>query len=151
MNVRILSAGVVILRWDVDHYKYLLLRAYDYWDFPKGMVEEGETPLAAAQREVEEETTIRDLTFHWGQVYRQTYPYNRGRKVARYYIAETPVSEVSLPVNPLLGRPEHSEYCWATREEAWSLLTPRVRAILLWADDILASKTLDRKKKHKRG
>ena len=137
MNARILSAGVVVIRWDNDHYKYLLLRAYNYWDFPKGMVETGETPLQAALREVAEETTLSGLKFHWGKRYYQTPPYNHGRKIARYYLAQTDRSDVVLPVNPLLGRPEHSEYRWVTRSEAWPLTTPRVRSVLVWSDRVL--------------
>jgi bis(5'-nucleosidyl)-tetraphosphatase len=138
MSARILSAGVVVLRWHYDHYRYLLLRAYDYWDFPKGQVEPGESPLEAAIREVAEETTIDDLKFRWGEIYRQTSPYNHGRKIARYYIAETSVSEIALPVNPLLGCAEHSDYRWATRQEAWEMITPRVRAILKWAEGVIS-------------
>ena len=141
MAAQILSAGVVVLRWDADHYKYLLLKAYNYWDFPKGMVEQGESPFACALREVEEETTITQLDFRWGKIYRQTQPYNHGRKVARYYIASTRVCEISLPINPTLGRAEHSAYRWVTRQQAWSMLTPRVQAILRWSDDILAQRS----------
>lgn len=135
---RVLSAGVVVIHWKLDHYDYLLLRAYNYWDFPKGVVEANESPLEAAVREVEEETTLTGLRFRWGDVYRETHPYNQGRKVARYYIAESPSTAVSLPTNPELGRPEHSEYCWVNRAEAWTLLTLRVRAILEWTDGIIA-------------
>lgn len=138
VSPRILSAGVVVIHWNRDHYDYLLLRAYNYWDFPKGVVEVNESPLEAAVREVEEETTLTGLRFRWGDVYRETYPYNQGRKVARYYIAESLGTDVSLPPNPELGRPEHSEYCWVNRAEAWTLLTLRVRAILEWTDGILA-------------
>lgn len=137
MASRILSAGVIVLRRNTDHYLYLLLRAYDYWDFPKGQVERGESPLQAAVREVDEETTITDLNFRWGKVYRQTAPYNQGRKVARYYIAETQTEDITLPVNPLLGRPEHSDFRWVSRNEAWQMITPRVRAVLRWADGVL--------------
>jgi len=93
---RILSSGVVVVHWNRDHYDYLLLRAYNYWDFPKGVVETDESPLQAAIREVEEETTLTSLRFRWGDVYRETYPYNQGRKVARYYIAESVTTEVRL-------------------------------------------------------
>ena len=88
-------------------------------------------------REVREETTITELDFRWGEVYRETPPYNQGQKVARYYIAATPTEHVELPVSPELGRPEHSEYRWVTRDEAWGLLTPRVRAVLRWSDAIV--------------
>ena len=46
---------------------FLMLRAYRNWDFPKGLVESGEDPLAAARREVQEETLIEDLHFDWGE------------------------------------------------------------------------------------
>ncbi len=144
MSARVLSAGVVILHWQNDHYRYLLLRAYNYWDFPKGIVEAGETPLEAAIREVEEETTLKELNFHWGDVFRETPPYNHGRKIARYYIAETPHMRVGLPVNPLLGRPEHSEFRWVTRAEAWRLMTPRVQTVLQWVDEVVRDTPIGR-------
>ena len=106
---KVLSAGVVVTRGEGAQRRYLLLRAYRNWDFPKGVVEAGEDPLQAAIREVEEETSITDLVFNWGYDYRETPPYARG-KVARYYVAETQRLEIHLPVNPELGRPEHDEF-----------------------------------------
>ena len=135
-GARILSSGVVVVLWNRDHYDYLLLRAYNHWDFPKGMVEVAESPLQAAVREVEEETALTQLRFRWGDIYRETHPYNQGRKVARYYIAESISAAVTLMPNPELGRPEHNEYRWVNRTEAWNLLTPRVRAILEWANSV---------------
>ena len=46
-----------------DGWRVLLLRVYNYWDCPKGVVEPGEDPLATARREVREETTLDDLDF----------------------------------------------------------------------------------------
>ena len=140
---RILSCGVIVLRASAGgsggNWEYLLLRAFNYWDFPKGMREPGEHPLSTALREVREETTIDSLDFRWGEVFRETPPYNHGCKVARYYLAVAPAdATVDLPVSPELGRPEPSEFRWVTRREAWSLLTPRVRAILRWSDTILS-------------
>ena len=60
-----LSAGVVVARQTAEGWRFLLLRAFNHWDFPKGMVEEGEEPLAAAVREVHEESLIDDLEFTW--------------------------------------------------------------------------------------
>lgn len=130
---RTLSAGVVIVRRLRGGPHYLLLRAFSYWDFPKGKVERGETPLAAARREVREETTLVDLDFRWGEAFVETPPYARG-KVARYYIAECATGGVTLPVNPLLGRAEHHEYRWVEYGAACKLVNPRVRAVLDWAD-----------------
>jgi len=132
MRTKTLSAGVAVVRTFPDGWRFLLLRAFQYWDFPKGMVEAGEESLAAAQREVEEETTLTGLQFHWGYDYRDTPPYRRG-KVARYYLAESPTGSVLLPVSPELGRPEHDEYRWVAYPEARRLLSPRVKPILDWA------------------
>ena len=61
-----LSSGVVVVRETAEGYRFLMLRAFRNWDFPKGIVECGEEPRAAALREVEEETGIADVDFAWG-------------------------------------------------------------------------------------
>ena len=127
-----LSAGVVVARETPEGWRFLLLRAFNHWDFPKGMVEAGEEPLAAAIREVREESLINDLEFRWGQEYTQTGPYSRG-KVARYYVAATRTADVTLTVIEELGRPEHNEYRWVDYHAALKLVSPRVAPVLQWA------------------
>jgi 8-oxo-dGTP pyrophosphatase MutT (NUDIX family) len=131
-----LSAGVVVVRAATEGWQFLLLRAFNHWDFPKGMVEPGEEPLAAAVREVREESCIGDLEFQWGESSTQTGPYSRG-KVAQYFIASTRTIEVDLPVNPEIGRPEHTEYRWVSLDEARALVSPRVQPVLDWAAQVL--------------
>lgn len=133
-----LSAGVVVVRDVGAAWRFLLLRAYNHWDFPKGMVEAGEEPLAAAIREVREETLIADLEFTWGESYTQTGPYSRG-KVARYYLARTQTEAVALPINEELGRAEHSEYRWVDFDGALKLVSPRVEPVLQWATGVLSA------------
>ncbi|MFI4920211.1 MAG: NUDIX domain-containing protein [Gammaproteobacteria bacterium] len=135
---RRLSAGVVVVRDTAEGLRYLLLRAYKHWDFPKGMVENGEEPLAAACREVAEETGIDALEFAWGEVFRETAPYARG-KVARYYLARTAHEQVTLSANPQTGIHEHMEYRWVKHTEAVTMVTPRVRHILDWAETSMAT------------
>ena len=127
-----LSAGVVVVRRGPTGWLFLLLRAYRNWDFPKGVVEPGEDPLAAARREVQEETLIADLRFSWGEEYRETAPYSNN-KIARYYLAETATEGVTLPVSPELGRPEHNEARWVDLAGALSLSSPRIAPIVQWA------------------
>ena len=131
-----LSAGVVVVRrFSSDtsaDWRFLMLRAYRNWDFPKGLVESGEDPFHAARREVTEETLLSDLSFDWGEVYFETAPYSRN-KVARYYLGQTTSIEVTLPVRPELGRPEHHECRWLDYEEALELASPRVEPVLKWA------------------
>ncbi len=136
MEQKTLSAGVIVVRHEVDSWRYLLLRVYNYWDFPKGIVEPGEDPLQTGRREVEEETGLKDLMFSWGHDYRETPPYGPG-KVARYYVALTREIQVVLPVSPELGRPEHHEFRWASYEEARRLVSSRVEPILDWAHGLV--------------
>jgi 8-oxo-dGTP pyrophosphatase MutT (NUDIX family) len=131
-----LSAGVVVIRESAEGWRFLLLRAFTHWDFPKGMVEAGEQPLDAAIREVREETLIEDLDFNWGHDFIETRPYSRG-KVARYFIARTQTTAVTLPVIPELGRPEHNEFRWVDYDEALRLVSPRVDPIVRWAGGLL--------------
>lgn len=100
------------------------------------MVDPGEDPLIAARREVREETSIEDLEFKWGEVYKETEPYGK-RKVARYYLAVTRTEKISLPVSPELGRPEHNEWRWVDRNTALSLASPRLQLIIRWAAEIV--------------
>lgn len=132
MADRILSAGVVVVRRVEDGWRVLLLRAYNYWDCPKGVVEAGEQSLATACREVREETGIADLEFRWGEEFTETQPYSRN-KVARYYVALTTVTDIKLPVNPELGAPEHHEFRWLTFADARARAVPRIAAVLDWA------------------
>jgi 8-oxo-dGTP pyrophosphatase MutT (NUDIX family) len=127
-----LSAGVVVVRRGPTGWLFLMLRAYRNWDFPKGVLEPGEEPLAAARREVREETLINDLQFTWGEEYRETAPYSNN-KVARYYVGETHTEHITLPVSPELGKPEHDESRWLDLAGALSLSSPRVAPIVRWA------------------
>ncbi len=132
MRVRMRSAGVVPVRRAEDGWRVLVLRAYRNWDFPKGLVEAGESPLATALREAREEADLTDLDLRWGEATRDTEPYARG-KVATYFVAATERRDVSLPVNPALGRAEHHEGRWVTFDEAAALLPERLQPVLAWA------------------
>src|SRR5438309_11904528 len=93
-----LSAGVVVVRRAAAERLFLLLRAYRNWDFPKGVVEPGEEPLAAARGEVREETSIEDLQLNWGEVFRETARYAHNKR-ARYYLADTRPAVSTLGVH----------------------------------------------------
>jgi 8-oxo-dGTP pyrophosphatase MutT (NUDIX family) len=131
-----LSAGVVVVHGDGPQAQVLLLRAYKNWDFPKGLVESGEEPLDAALREVREETTLENLAFDWGTDFKETGPYNRG-KFSRYYVARSESTQVGLPINPDLGRPEHHEARWVAFDQALLMVPPRLKPVVCWARAIL--------------
>lgn len=131
MTWQILSAGVVPVFRDTQD-RFLLLRVFRYWDFPKGVVENGEDVWAAACRELNEETGLERVDFPWGTEFIETQPYSRG-KVARYYLGQVYSKEIKLLPNPSSGLTEHDEYRWVTYEEASGLLVPRVKLVLDWA------------------
>lgn len=131
---KVLSCGVVPVRYAAGAWRLLVLRAYNNWDFPKGIVNAHEDPLDAAKRETAEETGITDLEFVFGENFKETVPY-AGNKVARYYVAETRAEEITLPVSKELGRPEHHEWRWVTCDEAEDYLPPRLTHVLAWVRD----------------
>ena len=137
--IKVLSCGVVPVRFAWGNWQLLVLRAYKNWDFPKGIVEANEDPLDAATRETTEETGITDLEFVFGENYKETVPY-AGNKVARYYVAETRTEQITLPVSEELGRPEHHEFRWVTCDDAEDLLPPRLTHVLEWVRGVIDEK-----------
>ncbi len=121
------------MRETPEGWRLLMLRAFNHWDFPKGLIEPGESPHAAALREVAEETGLDDLRFPWGESHLDSGPYNRG-KVARYYLALTHCADVRLLPNPQTGRAEHSEFRWLNIARARQLASPRVVRVIDWAE-----------------
>ncbi|HEY7232556.1 MAG TPA: NUDIX hydrolase [Gemmatimonadaceae bacterium] len=93
------SAGGIVYRVVDGSPVYLLIRdSYRNWGFPKGHVEDGELPDAAALREVSEETGLSDLLVR-GLV--QTIDWHfrfRGKlihKICHFYLMETAESTTS--------------------------------------------------------
>lgn len=127
-----MSAGVVVVRSVDRKLRFLLLRSYRNWDFPKGMVEPGEEPIDAALREVREETTLDDISFDWGVDFMETGPYGKG-KIARYYIARSKADHIMLPINPEIGMPEHHEARWFDVRSALNIVSPRLKPVVQWA------------------
>lgn len=133
-----LSCGIVLARRTDDGCQTLLLRAFHHWDFPKGLREQGESALEAAQRELKEETGIDSIEFQWDERFIETGPYSRG-KTARYYLAQTEVKRVEMGLSPETGAPEHHEWRWVSFDEAYDLASPRVRTVVTWARQIIGT------------
>lgn len=133
----VISCGIVPVRFDNGTLLFLMLRSGSFfWDFPKGRKEEGESDFDTAIRETREESTIKpeNLDFKWGKDYIETEPFRKKKdKIGRYFVAETSQTEISLPVNPELGRPEHDEFRWMTYEDGLKLTNERIGKVLTWA------------------
>ena len=121
------SAGGVVFRRASDgtggsQALFLLIRdSYRNWGFPKGHLEPGELPQAAAVREVTEETGLTDIGVR-GEIETIDWYFRfRGRlihKVCHFFLMET-ASEATEP-----QRAEGITACrWAPYEEAARLVS----------------------------
>jgi ADP-ribose pyrophosphatase YjhB (NUDIX family) len=88
-NYDIVSAGAAVFRWNerLNRTEVLMVMNHGRWGFPKGQVEEGESAVTAAVREVYEETGIRyDLILPDPVEYTFTGK-SCGHKLVKIYIA----------------------------------------------------------------
>lgn len=128
------SCGIVPVRFISGVAQYLLLKNRSHWDFPKGVMEAGETALSCAKRELLEESDLDNPVFRWGDKFYITKPYSTPTKTARYYVAEiSKDATVSLKPNPKTGIVEHESFGWFGFEETRLLLKPRILKVLIWA------------------
>jgi bis(5'-nucleosidyl)-tetraphosphatase len=144
-----ITCGAIIFRNNDGIIEYLLLRAYNNWDFSKGLPDSGDFDLVAtAIREIAEETSLRNnLIFitndHGEKLFYETEVYGKQKKIARFYLCQVPMNEsqkVFLPISEELGRPEHDEFCWHGFNEAHKLLNKRLQKALDWAGKIINEK-----------
>lgn len=133
-KVKVISAGIIPIKFVDMVPQFLLLRCGDYWDFPKGGVENSETELEAAKRETQEEAgiTSEQLDFVWGFEHYETEVYRRG-KVAKYYMALVSNVDIKIKPNPITGRIEHNEFRWFDYKDASAHVGERIFKVLSWA------------------
>ena len=135
---KILSAGMVVVNHDGERYRFLVLRSFSAWDFPKALVADGEDPLTVALRVTRETTGIEDLELNWGDEHRETVP-DEDYRVTRYYMAQSETMDVELGISPGAGSEDDLELTWVTADEAEDVLPPRLGLVLDWAVRMLMS------------
>ena len=93
------AGGIVFRRDDAGVTRWLLIRdSYHNWGFPKGHLEEQESPAEAARRETSEETGLDDLVLH-GPIKIVDWHFRfKGKfihKFCHFFLFESPAGEAS--------------------------------------------------------
>ncbi|NJD09631.1 MAG: NUDIX domain-containing protein [Gemmatimonadetes bacterium] len=136
---RDVSAGVIVFHRDDDGCRFLLLLSKltkrPLWEFPKGGVDEGETLIQAAIRELEEETGLsrEQVRIVEGFEHKEDYRFTSGkeedrvfvRKAVTYFLAEASHTDIRLSAH------EASEFVWLPLGEARSKLRYAARRRML--------------------
>lgn len=118
------SAGFVIFRIDPaapSSRLYLLLDYGQHWDYPKGHLEPGESDLAAAHRELTEETGIDQpqVIAGFAREIRYVFRSRKGKlidKTVIFFLAQTDTAEICLS-------DEHVGHDWLPFDRAMARLT----------------------------
>jgi len=148
------SIGAVVFRRERKKILYLLLRhpldsKEEYWNFPKGHMEKGETWEDTLRREVKEETEIKSLKIIPDFYVSNRYFYrakgeekkNRKKtkkglnifKIVTYFLIETKTKKVELSR-------EHTQYKWLEYKKAYELITfNSTKKVLKKRNEFLAS------------
>jgi 8-oxo-dGTP pyrophosphatase MutT (NUDIX family) len=101
---REVSAGGIVFRRDPDGTpRFLLIKdSYQHWGFPKGHIEDGESPIGAATRETREETGLEQLivqgpirVIDWHFRFRGRYIH----KFCHFFLFESPDGECTPQVD----------------------------------------------------
>ena len=132
------SAGAIVFRRN-KKTKYLLIQyGWGHWEFPRGLIEKGESLEDTARREIKEEVGIEDIRFISGfKEWIKFFFKFKGRnimKIATFLLAESKTEKVKLSY-------EHKDYAWLDYKEALNRLTfENSREVLKKANDFLVKK-----------
>jgi 8-oxo-dGTP pyrophosphatase MutT (NUDIX family) len=134
------SAGFIVFRLNASGVReYLLLDYGRHWDFAKGHLEKGEDDLAAALRELREETGIVDVKSIHGFHHEITYFFRdrkKGliRKTVVFFLGQTNANDSEIVLSH-----EHEGFKFLPFETAIKETTyPNARQVLRLAEQKLA-------------
>jgi 8-oxo-dGTP pyrophosphatase MutT (NUDIX family) len=136
-ELEVSAGGIVFRRQEGEQPRFLLIRdSYDNWGFPKGHLEDGESPAEAAHRETVEETGLAHLMLQ-GPIRVIDWHFRfRGRHIHKYchfFLFESPGGDPA----PQLA--EGITACqWRDLEQALELLSyDNARGVLKRAGEMV--------------
>jgi 8-oxo-dGTP pyrophosphatase MutT (NUDIX family) len=136
-DLEVSAGGIVFRREPESPPRYLLIKdSYDNWGFPKGHLENGESPAEAALRETAEETGLSRLVLQ-GPIRVIDWHFRfRGRHIHKYchfFLFESAEGEANPQVD------EGITACqWRTLEEALDVLSyDNARGVLKRAGEMV--------------
>ena len=136
-DLEVSAGGIVFRRIAEAGPRYLLIKdSYDNWGFPKGHLENGESPADAALRETSEETGLGGLILQ-GPIRVIDWHFRfRGRHIHKYchfFLLESPMGDLCPQVD------EGITACqWRTLEEALDALSyDNARGVLKRAGEMV--------------
>jgi 8-oxo-dGTP pyrophosphatase MutT (NUDIX family) len=136
-ELEVSAGGIVFRRGPEEGPRFLLIRdSYDNWGFPKGHLEDGESPAEAARRETAEETGLDELVLQ-GPIRVIDWHFRfRGRHIHKYchfFLFESPSGEACPQVAEGI-----TDCQWRPLEEALDLLSyDNARGVLKRAGDMV--------------
>ena len=131
--------GIIPVWRRADGDRYLLIQHWaGHWGFPKGHADPGETSIATARREFEEETGIQTYEVLEQVSFTERYTFTRDRqpieKTVTYFPAFVHSTAVTCQVK------EIKAYAWVTLETALQKITfNQARQLLIKADNYIRS------------
>jgi len=134
------SSGVVLFRKENEKILFLLLHyPSGHWDFVKGKMESGESPLVTAIRETKEETGIIDVKFldYFEEWIQYNFQFNGElvQKKVVFFLGETKTKDIKI-------YHEHLNYTWMDYSTAMEKITFDNAKTVLSKSYALLSKTL---------
>ena len=118
-----ISAGIIVYFQEKNEKQLYLLLHYQggHWDFPKGKLEEGETNVDAALRELKEETGITSIQIQDDFLESISYRFKDRfgeliYKTVYFFVGYTAIKDIMLSH-------EHKGFCWLPYSEAYQRIT----------------------------